>query len=38
MNIAVEKALYDFGKRSHVEDIISFAEVLPLQNGQEEIL
>ena len=27
MNIAVEKALYDFGKRSHVEDIISFAEV-----------
>lgn len=27
MNITVEKALYDFGDRSHVEDIISFAEV-----------
>jgi tight adherence protein B len=27
MNIAVERALYDFGERSHVEDIVSFAEV-----------
>lgn len=27
MNITVEKALYDFGDRSHVEDIVSFAEV-----------
>lgn len=27
MNITVEKALYDFGERSRVEDIISFAEV-----------
>ncbi|TAH73880.1 MAG: pilus assembly protein TadB [Anaerolineaceae bacterium] len=27
MNITVEKALHDFGERSHVEDIISFAEV-----------
>ncbi|NLO08749.1 MAG: hypothetical protein GX129_02615 [Clostridiales bacterium] len=27
MNITVEKALYDFGERSGVEDIISFAEV-----------
>lgn len=27
MNITVEKALYDFGKRSGVEDIASFAEV-----------
>lgn len=27
MNITAEKALYDFGERSHIEDIISFAEV-----------
>lgn len=27
MNITVEKALHDFGERSHIEDIISFAEV-----------
>lgn len=27
MNITVEKALYDFGQRTGIEDIISFAEV-----------
>jgi len=27
MNEPAEKALYDFGRRSHVEDIISFSEV-----------
>ena len=27
MNITVEKALYDFGERSCIEDIISFAEI-----------
>lgn len=27
MNITVEKALYDFGERTGIEDIISFAEV-----------